>query len=192
ANYAGTLSVRDGSFRRYINDICSSVVSSGFDGLVIVSGHASADHSLRETGFWCVNSQFREGKVTCPVMVSGIYEETALIEREMGLKAGKHADWRELLLLYKVLGGDFFTKEKLEAIKEFGRSGEFLSLNYRVLGIPMEHRSLDGVLGDPVPEEGVDWGEASDRLWGLVVRSMRDTIEGELDKFWSMARDLDK
>lgn len=186
ADYCGTVSVSDDSFRTYARQSCAAVMQSPFDALVLIAGHAGAEASLREIAFWQVNGQYRSGeKKVRPIFVVSIFEAAALIEERFGQKSGRHADWREFLLLYHILGKGYFTEEKIRAMKNFHANNTFAVGLSRIYGTPMEYRSTEGVLGEPLPMFCDDYDKISFSLWEFLVTNLSKKISDELDGFWA-------
>ncbi|MBI5075462.1 MAG: creatininase family protein [Nitrospirae bacterium] len=186
ANYCGTASVPDGSFRAYAQEVCSAIMQSPFDALVLIAGHAGTESSLREIAFWLVNGQYCSGEQKVrPVFVVSILEAAALIEEKFGQKSGRHADWREFLLLYHILGRGYFTGEKLQKMKAFHADNTFKISTSRIHGVPMEYRSTEGVLGEPLPSFSDEYEETSSVLWEFLIANLTQKVAGELDGFWT-------
>jgi creatinine amidohydrolase/Fe(II)-dependent formamide hydrolase-like protein len=184
-NFCGTASVTDHCFRTYAREVCSVIMNSPFDALVTVAGHAGAESSLKEIGFWIVNEQFRKGAEDIrPVFVASIFEASSACEIKFQQKAGRHADWREFLLLYHILGEKYFTEYKIEAIKTFRSQNSFAINASSIYGVPMEYRSTGGILGDPLPSLGSDWEKMSSELWTFLIDNLADRIFNELEGFW--------
>ena len=185
SNFCGTVSITDNAFRIYAREVCSVIMNSPFDALVIVAGHAVAESSLKEIGFWIVNEQFRTGAANIrPVFVASIFESSSALEKKFNQKSGRHADWREFLLIYHILGEKYFTKEKSEAIKAFCSKNSFAINGSKIYGVPMEYRSTEGVLGEPLPSFGSDWQEMSSELWTFLIDNIAARIFDELEGFW--------
>lgn len=184
-NFCGTASITDHCFRMYAREVCSAIMNSPFDALVMVAGHAGTESSLREIGFWMVNEQFRSGhKNIRPVFVVSVYEASFKIEHMFKQKPGRHADWREFLLLYHILGEKYFTAKKIQEIKDFHAKNTFVINASQVYGAPMEYRSTEGVLGEPLPTMSDDWQTMSSELWEFLVGRLADRITTELENFW--------
>lgn len=183
--YCGTVSIKDDIFRKYAKEVCSAIFDSPFDALVIVCGHAGAESSMREVGYWIVNEQYDAGiKCVRPVLVTSLFEAASLIEAKYSQKPGRHADWREFLLLYHLLDDSFFDRKRIDAMKTFERTHSFTLDSSRIYGIPMQLRSVEGVLGNPLPTSDDDWGKLASDLWTFHVDFLAKQISDELDSFW--------
>jgi creatinine amidohydrolase/Fe(II)-dependent formamide hydrolase-like protein len=185
ANFCGTASISDQSFRIYVREVCSAIMNSPCDALVVVAGHAGTESSLKEIGFWIVNEQFgKDSAKIRPVFVASIFDMSPSLERKFKQKSGRHADWREFLLLYHILGEKYFTRKRIEAMKIFHSKNSF-SLNHsKIYGVPMEHRSTEGVLGEPLPSFGSEWRKMAEELWTFVIDNLARRTLNELEGFW--------
>jgi creatinine amidohydrolase/Fe(II)-dependent formamide hydrolase-like protein len=184
SDYCGTVSIKDDSFRLYAKAVCSSIMNSPFDALVIICGHGGAECSLREVGYWIVNEQYSKGQNNVrPVLVTSIYEASSIVENRFNQKPGRHADWREFLLLYYILGDKYFTDSKIEAMKTFQSDNSFKLNPSKIYGMPMQYRSVEGILGDPMPAHSEDWSRLSSELWDLLVNHISNEISNELEAF---------
>ncbi len=189
ADYYGTVSIKDAEFRLYAQAVCSSIMNSPFDALVIICGHGSAECSLREIGYWMVNEQYSKGQDTVrPVLVTSIYKASSIIENRFNQKPGRHADWREFLLLYYILGDKYFTASKIAAMKTFQSNNSFQLNASQIYGMPMQYRSVEGILGDPMPTHSEEWSRLSSELWDLLVNLFSNEISNELETFWGLGK----
>jgi len=185
-NYSGTVSVNESSFRLYLNDVVSSILSSDFNALIIISGHGPADNSIKEIEFNIVQQQFisKVDKVK-PILSISLARETDIFVNEFNIKSGKHADWREFILLYKILGNSYFTDSKLNEMKHFDlkNSNQFDVLS--ISGIPMEYRSNEGVIGVSLPFDGnpKDYELSSEKAWVLLTEKIEISIINGLKDF---------
>lgn len=185
ANYCGTVSVDNEVFRNYFKQICQSILRHSFDGIVIISGHGSVDSILKEVAFWLVNEQYSMGKqVIKPIFVVSMFECSREIEGYFQQKPGKHADWREFLFLYKILGESYFTPEHLNKIEIFNEKNTFPHDSSIIYGVPMEYRSVEGVIGEPLPTLDKDWRKLSNVIWDMTLNSMLGKIKNELEQFY--------
>ena len=117
-NFTGTISVQESSFRNYLRDLCKSMLNSRFDVLVLVCTHGPADNSVIEVAFNLIDEQFNYNKKDIkPVITVLTSDWNSIIEKELKYQSGKHADWREFLLLYKVLGKEYFTDKLICKMK---------------------------------------------------------------------------
>jgi hypothetical protein len=160
---------------------------SGFDAVVIISGHGPADPSLKEIAFGLVDLQFRSpGSTIKPIYVGSIAEASSSLSTKSGQKPGKHADWREFLMMHKVLGNDYFTPELMKRYKMFSRKKVFSDSlpHWGVFGIPLEYRSVEGVIGAPLPLGEDDIDKAAEDYWNRLVDSVAKKMEQELSEFW--------
>lgn len=168
--YPGSISVDEGNFRNYLENICSSILTHGFSALVLVCMHGPAEPSLIEIAFRMNQAQIDVDDGFTPLIVSGVSRLKLVFEEILGSALGKHADAKEFLLLYKMLGKDFFTEQRMEQLRQFNDSYNAETVPVTSLtGIPMNRRSVEGVIGSPLPESGSNYDELSDRLWGQVV-----------------------
>lgn len=185
-NYAGTVSVDEELLRQYVKQICSSILKADFDAIVLVSGHGPADSSLKEISFNLVHEQYAQKYSTVkPVFVLSLHECRFIVENTFGQKSGQHADWRELLYLVYILGDTYFDHKKIHDIMEFQRANSFPIQEYPVFGVPMELRSVQGVIGDPTPALEGNWNDLSKIAWEETIRQLTHTVKRKLDRFWN-------
>lgn len=184
ANYVGTVSVDEEQLRQYVGQICSSILSSAFDAIVFVSGHGPVDPSLNEISFNLVHEQyFKRNSVIKPVFVLSVYECRSVLEHKLGQKSGQHADWRELLYLVYILGNDYFDKKKINDLSDFQRKNSFPLKESPVIGIPMELRSVQGVIGDPTPTLEGEWNDLAVVAWEETIKHLTDLLKRKLNSF---------
>jgi len=183
-NYCGTASVGEETFRAYTRDAIVSILQSPFDAVATVCSHGPAEPSLTELGFQFVAEQFRADTVPItPLIVLSVAGLSPLLEEQMGQKPGRHADWREFLMVLHVLGEEFFDSERLEALRAFSRDNDFRIEASPVLGVPMEYRSVHGVVGEPLPSADCNWLELADRLWEIFLQHLRQTLHTAVQSF---------
>ena len=186
ADFCGTVSVDEEHFRSYIRQICRSLLTSPFDAVVIVSGHGPADPSLREIGFQLVNEQFRKGMASpTPVVVLSIADLSSQAEKQFNQKSGKHADWRELLMVYRLLGEKYFDDAMVRDIKKFKENNVFENTGSLICGIPIELRSTDGVIGEPVPEGEREWKLLADDMWAYLLQAVSTRLFKDIESHFS-------
>lgn len=184
-NYCGTASVGEETFRAYTRDVIISILQSPFDAVATVCSHGPAEPSLRELGFQFVAEQFRTDIVPIkPLIVLSVAGLSPLLEEQMGQKPGRHADWREFLMVLHVLGEEFFDSDRLEALRTFSRDNDFRMETSSVLGVPMEYRSIQGVVGEPLPRADCDWMELANQLWAIFLQHLRHTLHTAVQSFW--------
>jgi len=185
ANYAGTVSVEEEQLRQYVKQICKSILKAGFDAIVLVSGHGPADPSLNEISFNLVHEQYAQKVVVRPVIVLSIYSCKSILEKRFSQKSGQHADWRELLYLVYILGADYFDERKINDIIAFQRDNTFTVEEFPVFGVPMELRSVQGVIGDPTPASEEDWNDLARLAWEETIKYLTDLLKQKLNNFWN-------
>lgn len=185
AAFCGTVSVPSPLFRAYLESVCRGILSHPFDALVILNAHGSVEPSLREVGFGLVMEQFRSGgRPVRPVLVASAFEFEARLREEFGQEPGRHADWREFLLVYHELGATYFTPERMAALERFATEHDFRNQCLPpVLGVPMELRSAQGVQGEPLPTRREALAEQADRLWSRLLDWLEEKIVTALDGF---------
>jgi len=185
-NYPGTVSVDEDLLRQYVKQLCHCVLKSDFDAIILVSGHGPADPSLNEISFNIVHEQYAQKDPTVkPVFVLSLRECRFIVENRLGQKSGQHADWRELLYLVYILGNAYFDHKKVHDITEFQRTNSFPIQEYPVFGVPMEMRSVQGVLGDPTPASEENWNDLAKISWEETIRQLTHTARCKLDRFWN-------
>lgn len=185
ANYSGTFSVDEEPFRQYVKQICKSILNSHFDALALISGHAPANPSLNELSFNLVLEQYnRKDTVKKPVLMISLLECKSILEQKFGQRIGLHADWRELLYLVYILGNKYFDDKRTNDIMDFQRNNSFPLINSPVLGIPMELRSVQGIIGDPTPNSKEDWGVLARIAWDETISHLTALLKQKLNVFW--------
>lgn len=186
ANYAGTVSVDEEQLRQYVKQICNSILRADFDAIVLVSGHGPVDSSLNEISFNLVHEQYvKKNSIIKPVLVLSLYECRSMLENKLGQKSGQHADWRELLYLVYILGDNYFDKKKVNNIIDFQRKNSFPIKESPVFGVPMELRSVQGVIGDPTPILKKDWNDLARIAWDETIMHLTDLLKRKLNSFWN-------
>lgn len=183
SNYCGTVSIDEGVFRSYIKAICASLLDSPFDGLSLLCAHGPAKPSLVEIAFTMVNEQFRNQHQVKPILVTPFYESPFPLETVFNQKPGRHADWREFLLMYLLLGEKYFDNNKIAALKTFHENNKFDIMASGVYGIPLEFRSTQGVIGSPLPDLNANWLELSTKLWDIFLANAVNKLTTDLDAF---------
>jgi len=182
--FCGTVSVDEEPFRDYVRQVCRSLIKPPFDALVIVSGHGPADPSLREICFQLVNQQYsRPTQPVIPAVVISIFDYSPQIEKLFKMKPGKHADWREFLLLYHLLGDEYFEGDRLKKMRGFKKDNSFRDTASLIIGVPTERRSTAGVIGDPLPGEDVDLKTSSRELWNHLLNAVLERLFNDLESF---------
>lgn len=182
-NYCGTVSVAASPFRRYLWEVCNGILESDFQALLILNSHGSIIGSLKETAFGLVHQQFRQkAEGVRPVLTLNVFDFDGLIAEELQQTPGRHADWKEFLLVYGILGTDYFTPARMEGLREFSNSHKFDDAMPKVIGIPAEFRTTDGVQGQPLPN-GDDYAGLSRKVWELTTERLADTVKEALHEF---------
>ncbi len=182
-DYPGTVSVDYDLFRAYLSSVCQGLLASGFRAVVIVNSHGSVVPAIKEVAFGLVHQQFRQKKQkVTPVLAVNVFDCDHLITAEFGQSPGRHAEWKEMLLVYGLLGSSYFGPERLSRLREFANTGEFEIRFPAVLGIPMELRSNRGVVGLPLPP-GEDFEAQADRIWKITVDYLTEHISQALTGF---------
>jgi creatinine amidohydrolase/Fe(II)-dependent formamide hydrolase-like protein len=185
SGYCGTASVHEDSFRAYAKDVCRSILKSGFDGLVIVCAHGPAEPSLKEVAFQIVHRQFQEKALPVkPVVVVNLFGQIAEVEALFRQKVGRHADWREFLMLHPILGKSYFTNNKIKAMKLFSKRSKRNTESPSIPGIPLEYRSCNGVIGAAYPDADLPLEDQAGRLWDIHLNALIRYIDLELHVFF--------
>ena len=169
-DYSGSTSVGEDFFRHYVMDVITSIMYHPFRALVLVCMHGPAEPSLIEIAFRLNHTQFDRKDRIRPLIVLGISACTDIFYRHLGRMIGKHADFREFLLLYHVMGAKFFSEEKINLLR-------LLGICYRttppppfnILGVPMRLRSYDGIIGSPWPEKEKEFTFLAENLWNDIL-----------------------
>ena len=182
-NYAGTVSVAADPFRAYLKQVCEGILATDFDALLVLNSHGSIVGSLKEVAFGLVMAQFR-GRVrpVRPVLSLNVFDFDAVIAKELEQAVGRHADWKEFLLLYDLLGTEYFTADRMSRLRSFCDSHPFNDTMPGVIGIPAELRTTDGVQGRPLPYED-DYAELAKRVWKITLDGVAARVERDLTEF---------
>lgn len=182
-DYPGTVSVDYDLFRAYLRQVCQRLLEGGFRAVVTVNSHGSVVGAINEVAFDLVHRQFRSGEQPVrPVLAVNVFDCDHLIVERLGQPPGRHADWKETLLIYGLLGEAYFTPERMDRLRRFGREEKFEVVFPAVLGIPMELRSTRGVVGLPLPP-GEDFQAQADLVWQMTVDYLTERITSALDDF---------
>jgi hypothetical protein len=182
-DFPGTVSVGADAFANYALEVMRGLVRQ-FDALVVVNAHGPAEFRLKEIGYRLVHEQFVKGERSPkPVLVVNAYDHDCVVAETLGVTVGRHADWREFLSLYKILGADAYPHSTLKALREFQLAYVFRSRNSAVLGIPMAFRSIQGVQGDPMPFEPELVPALADRAWSIILELTTQKITETLTDF---------
>lgn len=184
-HFSGTISVDEELFRNTVKQSCQCILNSKFDGIALLSGHAPADPSVREVCFNLVHDQYESRKEQIkPVFVISLFESRPVIEEALQQKSGKHADWTELLYLYHILGSRYFNDKKINEIIEFKKRNRFELLNSPILGIPVELRSVKGVIGEPIPASVENWKTLGEIVWEKTVSYLTRSFKQNLKEYY--------
>ncbi len=182
AAYPGSTTVSEDAFRVYVADVCRSLLPHGFDAVVLLCMHGPAEPSLIEIAFRLNLKQSDTGALLCPLLVLGVSQCGALFHKHLGEMAGKHADFKETVLLYKVLGANFFSREVLSDLQAFDERYRLAPPRHvEVPGVPMAQRSVDGVIGRPYSADNADLSGLSEALWSDIVDMFSLMIDQMLD-----------
>lgn len=182
-DYCGTVNVPTAPFRAYLEAVCRSILTSPVEALLILNAHGSITSTLREVGFALVNEQFRgPARPVRPVMTANVFDFDDVIRVELQQTPGRHADWKEFLLLWSVLGEAYFTPERMERLVAFAARHDFTQVLPGVLGIPAQLRTADGVQGEPLPRDA-DYDRQSRRVWEITVDQLAVKIRRDLRHF---------
>ncbi|MBU0664947.1 MAG: creatininase family protein [Proteobacteria bacterium] len=180
-NYPGSTTVTEDAFRSYSAEVCSSILRHDFDALVVICMHGPAEPSLIEIAFQFNQKQFELGGKIQPIIVLGVSHISEVFQRWLGSLAGKHADYREFLLLYKTLGIDFFRPEVIWDLEEFNCHYAKTTLSsINLLGVPMELRSVDGVIGAPMHNSAQTHSELAEGIWNDLISAFSEAIDRSL------------
>jgi len=184
-DYCGTVNVPADPFRQHLREVLGSVMSHPFSAVLILNSHGSIVASLKEIAFESVHRQFQQGlHPVRPVLVANVFDFDPEVGREFALTPGRHADWKEFLLLWPVLGRGYFDEARLQRLRDFAHNHSFPNELPPVLGIPAQLRTTDGVQGQPLPPGGVqDFDEMARRLWDFTLVKLQNHITAALESF---------
>lgn len=185
-NYAGTVSVAADPFRAYLREVCRGILNTGFEALVLLNSHGSIVGSLKEIAFELVMQQYRLPGVerVRPVLALNVFDFDAQIAEEFEQPVGRHADWKEFLLLYDILSEDYFDQERLQRLRAFAQNHDFEDPMPKVIGIPAELRTTDGVQGLPLPRQQ-DYPALGARVWEITLDNLVRVTRQGLEQFHS-------
>ena len=188
-NYSGTVSVSENCFRLYLSEICNSIFRSEFDGIFIFCAHGSVYNASSEVAFNMVWEQFdRLERIKRPVIVYSITQFDEVFTDKTSFNTGQHADWREFLLLYKLLKNELFNQKKIDELQTFQKSNEFSYNRSKIFGIPMEKRSVNGVLGDPFPfAKSENISKLAEDIWNALSGLIKSSFVKEIEAFYKLS-----
>lgn len=183
-NYAGTVSVAADPFRAYLQQVCAGIMKGPFSALLILNSHGSIVGSLKEVAFGLVMSQYRDPSLSRvrPVLALNVFDFDQQVATEFDHSPGRHADWKEFLLLYDLMGDDYFTESRMARLREFQRENRFDQVMPGVIGIPAELRTTLGVQGDPLPLTQ-EYASAAERVWEITLSGLETCLIRELERF---------
>jgi creatinine amidohydrolase/Fe(II)-dependent formamide hydrolase-like protein len=181
--YPGTVSVNADVFAQYAEAVCRSLLDQ-FSAVVVLNAHGPAEFRLKEIAARLVHEQFLLARPSPkPIFVVSCYEFDKQLGELLQLIPGKHADWREFLCLYYLYGRQLFPDSVLKKMYEFQKGNEFTIESSAVLGIPMQYRSVQGVLGNPFPFNVSRVPRLARLTWSYIQQSVEKKIERELNAF---------
>lgn len=185
-DFCGTVHVSNQVARAYFGQVFDGIMRHPFDALVVVNGHGSVSPVLKEVSFSRVFPQFEGPGPRRPILCLDAFEFSSAIAEEFGQAPGRHAEWTEFLYTYYLLGPSYYDEDKLERLEAFSRLEGFAAKQPGILGIPMERRSLDGVVGPVLPPHyrRDTLTETSARLWGFLLDCLERKARQELTDFW--------
>lgn len=91
-------------------------------------------------------------------------------------------------MVYHLLGQAYFTKERMQNLKTFQQEHEFDVSMGHVPGVPLEYRSTQGVIGQPLPESGTDYDEMAGIAWGVILGRVFTDVCSALAAFSEIER----
>jgi len=181
ASYSGSTTIAEDAFRSYCSEVCLSILHHNFTALVLICMHGPAEPSLVEIAFQLNQLQIERGKRIRPVVVLGVSEMNKVFQRWLGAFSGKHADYREFLLLYKALGTDFFRPEVMAALEAFNcRYAQTHLPDLHILGIPLEFRSVEGVIGPPLHDALQTHPQLAESVWQDLLVAFSEALDRSL------------
>ncbi|MFN8611761.1 MAG: creatininase family protein [Vulcanimicrobiota bacterium] len=183
-NYCGTISVSAKVLRAYLKEVLRAMLRHPFEAVIVVNGHGSIQGSLHEVAFGLVNRQFRRGiRPVRPILVLNAFDADALIGKELELEPGRHADWKEFLMTWSILGPGYYDAIRLERLARFAQ-GVFPNRLPAVLGIPAELRTNMGVQGQPLAGScPSDYDGLAQRIWQVLEEHLESKTRQALDDF---------
>lgn len=185
--FSGSTSVNEDAFRQYVSETCHSIMHHAFCALVIVCMHGPAEPSVMEIVFRSNLVQFEQERAIRPYLLLGTTGCADAFRKHLSSLAGKHADFREFLLLYHVLGTEFFSIEKIQRLKSLGDTYRTSPPPARVIpGVPIRHRSFEGIIGNPWPVEEIEYASLSEALWKDILETFSATSLAVLDERGSL------
>ena len=183
-DFAGTVSMPNAAGRNYLEAVLRGILRTPYKVIVVINGHGSVDPILKEVGFQLVLEQFQQSAPVRPILCLNAFDPAPTLAREFGQPHGRHADWTELLLTYPLLGPEYYDAVRLQRLEQFAASDTFDVVAPRVLGIPMELRSVQGVSGNPMPPGGIAAvAQTAERYWERLVDLVFETMLSEIEAF---------
>lgn len=182
--FAGTVSVPGDCLRPYLEAVLRGILATAYTSVVVVNGHGSVDPILKEVAFKLVLEQFESRiRPVRPILCLNVFDVWNQVEERFGQAPGRHADWAELLMTYALLGPDYYDSSRLQRLEEFSTSHDFSVRFPRVLGIPAQLRSVDGVQGEPWPRSSRPFQEQAHEYWAFVEQHCFEVLCSELTRF---------
>lgn len=178
-DYYCSTSVDENSFRDYVSSTSNSILSHNFEVLVFVCMHGPAEPSLTEIALKYNNESFKS--FACKkklIVIIGTSSLNAVFQKHFKDEHAKHADYREFLLLFKILGEVFFDQEKMEKISKFDkeyREKEGMHTT-SILGTPVNKRSFKGVIGYPLFLKEVSHSVTAELIWNDLISQFVSNI----------------
>ncbi|MBS2037271.1 creatininase family protein [bacterium] len=183
-NYCGTVSVSAQAFRAYLREVLRGIMGHPFEAVVVLNGHGSIQGSLHEVAFALVNQQFRRGRRPVrPILTLNAFDADDQIGQALELEPGRHADWKEFLMTWSILGSHYYDDQRLERLQRFAQ-GVFPNRLPPVLGIPAELRTNMGVQGKPLAGScPSDYDRLAQRIWKILEEHLESKTRQALDDF---------
>ena len=182
--FSGTVSVPGDCLKPYLEAVLRGIIATPYTGVVIVNGHGSVDSLLKEASFKLVLEQFESSlRPVRPILCLNVFDVWSQVEARFGQPPGRHADWAEFLMTYHLLGEDYYDEERRRRLQVFSESHDFSVRFPKVLGIPAQLRSVDGVQGEPWPRGKRPLKEQAAEYWTFVEETSFEVLRQELTHF---------
>jgi len=174
ANFKGNINVNNNNFRNYLADILQSITDDGYMSVVLINSHGTNEALVNEVIFNSVNRQFKSNNSkVIPMLLINTYQFNEEIGKKFNQQPGKHADWVEFLILYRILGSKYFTYKLINKIKRLDEKKNNEQID--ILGAPIELRSKKGTIGELLPTN-MDLGIISKKLCQFIENKSLDLL----------------
>ncbi|KWT78360.1 creatininase family protein [Candidatus Magnetominusculus xianensis] len=183
AEYPGNSSVDNDVFRSYTHSVLSNFLKEETDIIMLFNGHGTIEGHLNEVVYKLMERQYMANQEPIKYFfVANAYGGRSGFGNKIGSPMGRHADWFEFLVLYKIFGKEYFTEEKMSCLHSIQALSGNQGREDGVLGLPIKYRSQYGTIGPVLPQQG-DYTLLSEQLWSFLLEHMEKEIVEKIDTF---------